>query len=372
MQRILFIVLVGLNSTLSFGGIAANSRRGEQVFLAQGCPACHAVRGESPAASSGAALGVAPNIVRRLDRNYTAAAMASEFWNHAPQMWAAAKSNPALKPELAESDVADLFGFLYAVRFFESPGDAARGKRIFTQKCAQCHALTGGGLVARPAESWASLADPVELVRRMWLHADDMVKAIDSRKEHWSRLESREMTDVLVYLQNLPATRSRELHLELPTGEKGAELISSKGCAECHTGNMALEARLGKLTLTDAAAAMWNHAPKMAGRVPSVTVEDMREIISYAWSQQFFSPAGDERRGGVVFHDKCSTCHEKSGIGPEIRPRRAPYSALTMVSAVWRHDGKMVEEAAKSGHTWPTLTASQMTDLASYLSSLRE
>ncbi|MBZ5678426.1 MAG: cytochrome c [Acidobacteriia bacterium] len=357
------VVVLGLVPAPSFAGIEINSKRGEQVFLTQGCPTCHTVRGGEQKA--------APNIVRRLDRNYTAAAMASEFWNHAPQMWEAAKKNPSLKPELSESDVADLFGFLYAVRFFENLGDAGRGKRVFTQNCVKCHALVGDGVPGNPVAEWASLVDPVDLLRRTWLHADDIVRALDSRREKWSRLDSQEMTDLLVYLQNLPATRSRELHFELPTGEKGAELISAKGCVDCHKGSLALEKRLGKLTLTEVATAMWNHAPKITSRMPRMTVEEMREIISYAWSQQFFSPLGDERRGRRVFQAKCSSCHEGSGTARRIRPRSTPYSALTMVSAVWRHDWRMIELAAQKGQSWPTLTASQMADLAAYLGSLR-
>jgi cytochrome c2 len=180
------------------------------------------------------------------------------------------------------------------------------------------------------------------------------------------------MTDLLVYLQNLPAAQSRELHFELPTGEKGADLISTKGCANCHTGSMALEKRLGKLTLTEVATAMWNHAPQITSRIPPMTVEEMREIISYAWSQQFFSPVGDERRGRRVFQAKCGSCHEGSGTAPRIRPRDTPYSSLTMVSAVWRHDWRMIEAAAQRGQSWPTLTASQMADLSAYFSALRE
>ena len=236
------IVVLGLVATWSFAGIDVNSERGEQVFLTQGCPTCHTVHGEPQKAAPNAA----PDIIRRLDRNYTAASMASEFWNHAPQMWEAAKKNPTLKLELSEPDVADLFSFFYTARFFENLGDGGRGKGLFTQKCAKCHALVGDGVPGNPVPDWASLADPVDLVRRAWLHAGDIVRALDNRREKWSRLDSQEMTDLLVYLQNLPATRSRESHLELPTGEKGAELISQKGCVDCHKGPMALENRLGK------------------------------------------------------------------------------------------------------------------------------
>jgi len=368
MRHAWVIVLLGSMSMPSFGGVEINSKRGEQIFLTQGCPTCHAVRGEQQKA----AATTAPNIVRRLDRNYTAASMASEFWNHAPQMWEAVKKNPTLKLELSESDVADLFGFFYASRFFEGLGDGGRGKRVFTQKCAKCHTLSGDGVPGNPVPDWNSLADPVDLVRRTWLHADDIIRALDSRKESWSRLDPQELTDLLVYLQNLPATRSRELQFDLPTGEKGAELISAKGCVNCHTGSMALETRLGKLTLTEVATAMWNHAPQITGRIPRMTVEEMREIISYAWSQQFFSPSGDERRGRRVFQSKCSSCHEGSGTAPRIGPRSTPYSSLTMVSIVWRHDWRMIEAATQKGQSWPTLTPSQMADVAAYLSSLRK
>lgn len=368
MRQAWVILVLGLAPTPSFAGIEINSRQGEQVFLAHGCPTCHTARGEPQKAAPKAA----PDIVGRLDRDYTAASMASEFWNHAPQMWEAVKKNPTLKLELSESDVADLFGFFYSVRFFESLGDGGRGKRVFTQKCAECHALVGDGVPGNAVPDWASLEDPVDLVRRAWLHADDIVRALDSRREKWSRLDNQEMTDLLVYLQNLPATRSRELHLELPAGGKGAALISQKGCADCHKGPMALEKRLGKLTLTEVATAMWNHAPKVTSRIPRMTVEEMREIISYAWSQQFFSPQGDGRRGRRVFQTKCSSCHEGSGSAPRIRPRSTPYSALTMVAAVWRHDWRMMEAAAQRGQSWPTLTAAQMADVAAYLGSIRD
>jgi len=113
MRHVWVIVVRGVVPTPSFAGIEVNSTRGEQVFLAQGCPSCHTVRGEQQKAATNAA----PNIVSRLDRNYTAASMASEFWNHAPQMWEATKKNPTLKLELSESDAADLFGFFMQCDF---------------------------------------------------------------------------------------------------------------------------------------------------------------------------------------------------------------------------------------------------------------
>ena len=45
--------------------------------------------------------------------------------------------------DLSEQGGDDLFAYFYSARFFDKPGDAARGKRLFSSKhCAECHGLT--------------------------------------------------------------------------------------------------------------------------------------------------------------------------------------------------------------------------------------
>ncbi len=39
-------------------------------------------------------------------------------------------------------------------------------------------------------------------------------------------------------------------------------------------------------TLTDIAADMWNHLPKMKQPPPALALEEMREILSYIWAPQ--------------------------------------------------------------------------------------
>ena len=46
---------------------------------------------------------------------------------------------------------------------------------------------------------------------------------------------------MLVYLQNLPETRNLARNFSFPPSDSGAQLFQSKGCAECHTGKLALE-----------------------------------------------------------------------------------------------------------------------------------
>src|SRR5262249_55032223 len=87
---------------------------------------------------------IGSDLGRQTDRDYTPALLASRVWNHAPSMRKAARAEQLQLPPLNENQAADLFAYFYSVRFFERPGDAGRGKRIFNQKhCAQCQLWTG-------------------------------------------------------------------------------------------------------------------------------------------------------------------------------------------------------------------------------------
>lgn len=346
-----------------------SSRRGAELFFSYGCSGCHAVNGKGQKA--------APDLGRRLDREYTAAGMASRMWNHAPTMWKAIDQSRATVPALSPGDAADIFAFFYSVRFFEKPGDAARGKQAWMAKnCAACHGLPGpsgaaaGKTIAKNVAEWRSLADPVELVQQMWNHAGAMRKAAAEKKVKWPALSAQELTDLLVWLQNLPIARVENLHFALPSGNKGAALLDSKGCVNCHKGSLALDGRLPNRTLTEVAAAMWNHAPKMAGKTdPELDGDDMREIIAHVWGRQFFQPKGDPDRGSAVFQGRCASCHVQGGTlgAPSPDKMHGERSAIEMVSALWRHGPRMLSELERQGKPWPSLTPSEMANVVSYL-----
>ncbi len=360
-----FFLLASFGRASPPTSVEVNSRRGEQVYHSQSCPICH--KTEVDPAKPG------PNLVRRLDRDFTAASLTSRIWNHAPGMWEEARKSPDLTSHMSEADVADLFGFFYSVRFFEKPGDAGRGKRVFKEKeCAGCHALESGGGPGKPVKQWAALIDPVDMVQRMWIHVEDVATATESHMK-WRELTAQDLSDILVYLQNMPATKPDKLKFELPVGKYGAELIQTKGCTECHYGAKALERTLWKKTLTEAAVDMWNHAPHMPHRISHVTADEMREIISYAWSQDFFTPRGDPNHGQKVFQSKCNgSCHGLSALTPMIRARTSDYTAMSIVSAVWAHDAKPFTAITAHERPWPTLTPSEMANVIAYLNSLRK
>lgn len=332
--------------------IEADSRRGADLLHAQGCANCHVIDG-----SGASKIASAPDLTRRTAREYSAAGMASRIWNHAPVMWAAMSDAELKVPKLSPGDSADLLAFFYAARFFETPGDAGRGKHLFDAKhCSTCHSANGS---AKPATDWQSLADPVQLVQRMWVHSSEMREALAKQRLKWPALSGQELTDILVYVQNLPQNRHLPYHFILPGGNEGEQLLISKGCGNCHMGALSLDQRLRNKTLTDVAASMWNHSPKMSGTVTAINSDEMRQIVSQMWATQFFQPSGDRLKGQKVYDVKCAGCHEKGGA-PKIA---AGQSAVTMVSNLWIHGPKMLDTIQKSGGTWPRLSPEEMTNL---------
>lgn len=179
------------------------------------------------------------------------------------------------------------------------------------------------------------------------------------------------LTDILVYLRNLPATHNGTPGFEINTGTNGQELFQAKGCAGCHTGTLALESRLKGKTLTDIAAAMWNHAPKMAGKAPSLDLEDMRSIVSYLWARQFFQESGNAAAGRKVFVAKrCTVCHSGPSSGvPQLPQPDKSFDGAAMVSALWGHGPRMMQQMEAKGIGWPRFQSGEMSNLIAYLNS---
>jgi mono/diheme cytochrome c family protein len=369
-------------STLSFsvafgtGLIPGDAQRGAELLRTQRCESCHSVRGEGGT--------TAPNLGRMLGREYTPSWMASIMWNHAPAMWALMEKQGIPKPELTEAQAADLFAYFQSVRFFERPGDAARGKQVFVSKhCADCHGISsqvpGGG---PPVASWQSVAAPIMLAQQMWNHASQMHAAMSARHIRWPELTGQELTDLVVYVQNLPQTRGRVAEFSLgPTGN-GEALFKEKRCADCHTGRLALEKHPMNGTMTDFAVSMWEHAPKMwdyqrktGTAPPRLDQDEMRQIVAYLWYTQIFAEAGSPERGRKVFAKKdCGVCHNDPSSGaPDLKKtlaaRNAPLRPFSMVSVLWLHGPAMLDKMKQANRPWPLFNKSDMVDLIAYLNS---
>lgn len=355
-------------STQAADLLPGDADRGKELFQTQQCVQCHSINGQGGK--------IAPDLGRRLDRDYTPAVMASLMWNHAPQMWDAMEKQGVTKPHLSQQQAEDLFAFFVSARFFEKPGDAARGKQAFSEEhCADCHGITSSKAAgAPPVTKWESLALPIALAQQMWNHAGGMRQEFAKRKLRWPQLNGQQLTDILVYLRNLPETRGMPGDVQMPAPENnGQALFQSKGCAACHAGAMALENRLRGQTLTDIAADMWDHAPNMPQPPPQLTVDEMRQILGYIWARQYFGGQGSAEHGKRVFAEKgCATCHNNPSSGaPNLAAQgKNAYTDITVVSVLWDHGPQMLQQMRQKNINWPRFTAQQMSDLIAYLNTL--
>lgn len=340
-----------------------DARKGARLFESEECVQCHSVNGRGGK--------IAPDLTRRIDRAYTPAVMASLMWNHAPAMWSAMKQQGVTKGTLSPESAADLFAYFISARYFEQPGDAGRGKAFFTSlHCAECHGITtSNSSGAPPVSKWESLGDPIVMAEQMWNHGPKMRAAYAAKHLKFTPLTAQQLTDMLVYLQNLPETRALHPSFDLPTSAEGGEaLVKSKGCLDCHSHGWKFQNE----TLTGIAVAMWNHQSNMRQPPPVLSADEMRQIIGYIWSRQYFVGEGNAERGKSVFVAKsCATCHNDPASGaPKLGKGKEAYSAITMVAALWDHGPRMLDLMNQKHIPWPRFTAAQMSDLIAYLNSL--
>jgi len=139
--------------------------------------------------------------------------------------------------DLDEQAARDLFAYFYSARFFEKPGDAGRGKRAFNERgCANCHGLTEFTKpLVKPVNRWEVLMDPAALAEAMWNHRTWMLEHASAEHVRWPQLSSQDLSDILVYLRNLPAPPSKPAVFVIGGGHDGEVVFNSKGCSNCHS-----------------------------------------------------------------------------------------------------------------------------------------
>ncbi len=344
--------------------IPGNAERGAQVFDAKACGACHALNGKG---GNGA-----PDLAKSPRGRFTPALLAAEMWNHGPEMWDRLKGEGKGVPTLTRQEAADLFAYLYTFRHPEEQGDPERGREIFEAKgCASCHAGAG---TAPPVSQWGSIHDPIELARVMWNHADHMAEAVQKKKEEWPRLTGQELADVVAYVRGEPGAAEGAVKLTVASAETGEMLFRERGCTECHTGPQSLAGKSAARTLTDLAAAMWNHVPEMGGRTRNLRPEEITRLVGYLWSIQYFDEAGDPASGmKAALESGCVSCH---GQLPAAGARRftalaGELDAIGFLASVWNHGEEMRSAMDVNGKPWPKLDRTTVNNLLAYIASLR-
>jgi cytochrome c2 len=346
--------------------LLGDPERGAALFQSLNCVACHGVNGVGGKK--------APDLGEGRDRGFSPYNLAALMWNHAPAMWGATAREGVTVPAMDEQQAADLFIYFYAAGYFETPGDAKRGRQVFlARRCGQCHGMDSpvrAGI--RPVKEWDSLWDSIALAQEMWNHSSDMARALSRSQVPYPLLTAQELTDLLAWLRaSRPPSHTAGSVPESP--ESGRTLLVSKGCAECHRGEMALEAHRTRYSLTDFAAAMWNHPFRTGHHQTPLSLEEMRRLVGYLVATQFFDERGDPSQGQRVFQSKrCSVCHDDPSSGaPDRAVMLGTMTSFGMVAALWKHGPAMLNAMRQRNIPWPQFKGSEMADVSAYLHGLQ-
>ena len=242
-------------------------------------------------------------------RGFSPYNMAALMWNHAPAMWGAMARQGIAKPTLDEQQAADLFIFFYAANYFETPGDAGRGKQVYlTRRCEQCHGIESplrAGV--KPVAEWDSLWDPITLAQQMWNHSQEMARALDQSEVPYPKLSAQELTDLRTWVRS---TRQQDHTAGFApvSPESGRTLLVSKGCTGCHLGAKTLEAHRTRYSLTDFATA------HVEPPVPRGTASGIDEPRGDA-------PAGGLPRRNAIFRRTRRSGPRQAGLSEEALQR---------------------------------------------------
>ena len=359
--------------------IPGSARRGERLFGDKGCITCHAI--------DGVGGNLAPDLGRRPSRTYSPDLIASAMWNHGPAMWKAIAEAGATSPVFTSFEAADLYSYFYSRLYFSMPGHGGRGRAVFLgQGCGNCHdheARDGSLKVGPPVVTWARVRDPIVWAERMWNHSGRVRDAVLEAHMDWPELSDQQMVDLLVYLRNIPETRSQEATFQPGEPELGRTIFES-ACGSCHSFGPALASKIDLLdrtapaTLTGYATAMWNHAPLMQAAaadqdLPGIGDGAMTDLIAYLFAERYFFERGDVAKGARVFLSKqCAVCHEndRAEVGaPDLTESAEQYSPIALTRSLWNHGPAMLENLERRGLEWPVFEGDEMRDLIAFLNS---
>lgn len=362
--------------------LPGNPLEGSRLFIEKGCLRCHAIQ------EVGGVTG--PDLGRGV-LNRPLLEIAGVMWNHLPGMEHVFREEQVTRPTFKSSEMASLIVFLYYLSSLDPPGDAAVGARLFRQKgCEICHTLAGkGGTIGPALDGYSRYASPLFLTVDLWNRGRRMAEMMREAGVTRPTFEGNDFSDLLAYIRDAGGSLER---IYAPPGspQRGEALYRKKRCVECH----AIRGHGGKVgpdlgikltgSLMRITGSMWNHGPEMWAEmakrgieVPSLSTEEMSDLISYLYFFQFIDPPADARRGRVVYSEKgCSACHGApavaKGAAPDLTAVKELGTPLDIITEMWNHASAMEEMMLQQDLAWPVLKGGEMADLIAYLLAVRE
>ena len=344
-------------------------KAGWKVFTTKKCSICHSIWGEG--GKEGPDLGTLPQSY--ISQSQLAALM----WNHWPEMWGKMTAKKIPPQKMEKTEMADLFAFLYFIRYMDEPGNPQNGKGLMeTKYCNRCHAVAKEG--TKPDLSrWGMYINPILWAQMMWNHAPQMEQEIRKKGLSWVEFKGNEMVDLIAYIRSL-SSEMEKVYLSPGDPQNGRKLFIQRGCIQCHSPRGELDLSKKKdfpRTLAQLAGMMWNHSPKMWKGIeekgmerPTLSPQEMADLVAYLFSTQYFDEPGNPERGKNVFIKKqCNLCHAKGTQMPNLSVLKGQISPIFMAQTMWNHGPEMLEKMRKAKVPWSKIDGKELADLMEYL-----
>ena len=344
-------------------------KAGWKVFTTKKCSTCHSIWGEG--GKEGPDLGTLP------ESYVSQSQLAALMWNHWPEMWGKMTVKKIPPQKMEKTEMADLFAFLYFIRYMDEPGNPQNGKVLMeTKHCFKCHAVAKEE-TKTDLSRWGMYTNPILWAQMMWSHAFQMEQEMRKKGFSWSEFKGNEMVDLIAYIRSL-SSKMEKVYLSPGDLKTGKKLFTQKGCIQCHSPQRELDLSKKKdfpRTLAQLAGMMWNHSPKMWKGIeekgierPTLSPQEMANLVAYLFSTQYFDEPGDPERGKNVFTKKqCNLCHAKGTKMPNLSGLKGQISPIFIAQTMWNHGPEMLEKMRKAKVPWRKIDGKEMADLMEYL-----
>ena len=381
-SRGMVVIFLFVLAPFAFGQVISDDpARGGQLFATKGCTECHALKGEG--GKIGPDLG-------KIDLGNTRLNLAAKIWNHTPSMIVEMESKGMTKPTLTGQDLAEISTYLYFLRFFDEPGNPAKGKYVFSEKgCYFCHPFSGKSKEGAPGlDGFPRNASPTFLSQAIWNHCLDMIARMVEIGLKWPQFRENEMMDLLEYIKTNAKGAEEPAFFKTGNPKEGKEVFNSKGCIQCHSirgegakGGIDLgkTAETFYTSLTEIASSMWNKGPTVLIKIaqtqcgiPKFTSQEMTNLLAYLYSLHFIDEPGNRTNGERIFSSiGCSQCH-----GPDRKPGELMYIDLSkyettaemeIVASMWNHSKEIQKAVGEQNMPWPQFKEGEMADLLEFI-----
>jgi len=376
------LILLFALAPFAFGqAIPEDPSKGGQLFVSKGCATCHALNGEG--GKIGPDLG-------KIDLGDTQLNLAAKIWNHTPSMIIEMERTGIMKSTLTGEEFAEISAYLYFLRFFDEPGNPAKGRSVYTEKgCFLCHPSSGKGREgASGLDGFPKNVSPAFLSQAIWNHCLDMMVRMVEIGMKWPKFWDQEMMDLLEYIKTNAKGAEEIAFSKPPNPKEGKQIFTSKGCSQCHAirgegarggVDLAETAEASYTSLTRIASSMWNKGPTVLVKIaqsqcgiPKFTSKEMSDLLAYLYFLHFMDPPGNRANGERIFSTiGCSQCHTREGKSGNLTyidlSKYEATAETEIVASMWNHSKEIQRAVGEQNMPWPQFVEGEMADLLEFI-----